>query len=221
MRYWSFALVGIALASAVVAVVAWCTRALVERSLCVPGAEQLACTAEPRALGGAIAVCVVLAIPIASAIFTHRTRPAGTPLGALTLGLALCAAGGAGLYAGIRAETASDVETAGIIVGSVLLSVGPVFLIFGMIATGRRSPAPTAAARAAAATAATAAAAPGSSGAVFLDGGDARARAAAAAADARAGDIASQGFGQLAAMLEQVAEEARRAGERRRGAGGG
>lgn len=206
MRYWSAALCGIALASAAVAVVAWCTRALVERNLCLPADEQLACTTAPGTLGAAIAVCVVVAIPLASVLFMHRTSPRGTPLGALALGLAGCAAGGAALYAAIPSDD-TTVQVTGYVVGAMLLTVGPLLALGGMAATGAR------------ARPAAVAATPAASGAIFLSGGDARARAAAAAADTRAADIASQGFGQLAAMLAQVAEEARRAGERGGGPG--
>jgi len=210
VRYWLATLVGISLAAAAVAVVAWCTRALVERSLCGPASEQLACTAAPGALGAALAVCALVAIPLASAIFARRTRPAGTPLGALALGLAVSAAGGAALAAAIPSDD-TTVQVTGYIVGAVLLAIGPLMLIGGIATTGSSRGAP---ARPAAATAAS------TSGAVFLSPGDARVRAAEAAARARSGDIAAQGFGQLAAMLSQVAEEARRASERGRGAGG-
>ncbi|WP_304715503.1 hypothetical protein [Conexibacter sp. CPCC 205762] len=187
MRYWLTTLLGIALASAAVAVVAWCTRALVEHSLCTSDNQELACTTEPRTLAIAIGVCIVLVIPFASAIFMLRSNPRGTPLGALALGLALCAAGGAGLYAGIRAPTASNIETAGIIVGSVLLSIGPIILIFGMIGTGRRPDAPRG----------------------FAAGTPIPAGLSV--------DLTKQGFGQLAELLSQLPEAQRRAGGSPRG----
>lgn len=202
MRYWLTSLLGVTLASAAVAAVAWCTRALIERSLCLPGDEQLACTAGPGELGAAIAVCLLVVIPIASVIFMHRTSPPGTSLGALALGIAFTAAGGTALYSAIPSDD-TTVQVIGYITGVALLSIGPLMLIGGIAATGRRSS--PAAAKVAAAKAA--AAATGSPSAIFLSGADVRTRSTAGPGP----DLARQGFGQLAALLSQVADEASRA----------
>jgi hypothetical protein len=143
VKYWFNTLLGIALTAAATAVVAWCTRALVERSLCTSDSQQLACTTASSTLWVAIGVCVAIVLPFASAIFMQRTsNPRGTPLGLLALGLMMSAAGGAGMYAGLRGEAGTDPEIIGTIAGGVLLTLGSVIVSFGMIATGRPSGSP-------------------------------------------------------------------------------
>ncbi len=78
-------------------------------------------------------------IPVASVIFMHRTQPRGTSLGALALGLAFTAAGGAALYAAIPSYD-TTVQVSGYITAAVLLSIGPLMLIGGIAATGLLSP---------------------------------------------------------------------------------
>lgn len=138
MRYWLSALLGIALSAAAVAVVTWCTYAWTRTSLCAPGDEQLACTLGNEGFAIAIAVAIFVVIPFASRIFMFRTTPRGTSLGFLTIGIAITAAGGAALYSALDSRGGFDsVQVAGYIVAGVALSIGPFFLLGGIVATGR------------------------------------------------------------------------------------
>lgn len=215
MRYWLTTLLGITLASAAVAVIAWCTRALIEHSLCPPAATEqpLACSAENGELGAAIGICALVVIPLASVIFAHRTTPRGTPLGALALGLAIIAAGGAALYAAIPSDD-TTVQVSGYITAAVLLTIGPLMALGGMAATGARRTRTVAAADAPASSGETIADAisRASGGAVVLSAGDIRAGTVEEATKARAAASSTIGFGALAAQLAQISAAKQRTG---------
>ncbi|MDO8213716.1 SHOCT domain-containing protein [Conexibacter sp. CPCC 206217] len=138
MKYWFPALLGVVLSAAAVAVVAWCTYAWTRVSLCTPADTQLACRLDGQS-GVVIAVAIFVAIPLASWIFTLRQRnPRGTPLGLLSLGLALTAAGGAALWSALGSGAGTDAEIPSVIVAGCLLSIGPFFLLAGIAVSGRR-----------------------------------------------------------------------------------
>lgn len=135
MRYWTLGLLGVAICSAAVAVVAWCTYALTRVSLCEPGSSGLACETEPGQLGIAIGVALIVAIPVGSKLFARRKAPRGAPLGPLAIGLALCAAGGAALWSALGSGSNSDVtEAIGFGVAAPLLCIGLFAVIGGLSA---------------------------------------------------------------------------------------
>lgn len=139
MRYWTFGLLGVAISSAAVAVVAWCTYALTRVSLCTPEDGSLGCARDTGQLGIAIALAIFLAIPIGSKLFARRRRPRGSVLGPLALGLAITAAGGAALWSALgSAGGTGTAEAVGYAVGATLLSIGPFVLFGGLFAVGSR-----------------------------------------------------------------------------------
>lgn len=139
MKYWFPALLGVVLSAATVAVVTWCTYAWTRVSLCTPADTQLACRLDGEQFGIAIAVTLFAVIPLASRIFMQRQRnPRGTPLGFLTLGLAVTAAGGAALWSALGTAAGTSADVAGFVVGGCLLSIGPFFLLAGIAVSGRR-----------------------------------------------------------------------------------
>lgn len=139
MRYWTFGLVGVAISAAAVAVISWCTYALTRVSLCEPGDAGLACERGPADLGIAIAIALVVAIPVGSKLFAHRKAPRGAPLGPLAIGLALAGAGGAALWSALGSGSGSDVTAAvGFGVAAPLLSIGLFALIGGFAALSTR-----------------------------------------------------------------------------------
>jgi hypothetical protein len=132
MRYWLRALVGVVVCSAAAVAVVWATWALTRTSTCVAGDDTLACRWSSGQLAGAIAVALLVAIPLGSKLFKHRTAPPSGPLGPLAAGLAVTGAGVAALVSGITVGSAhGSAMGAGIAVGTVLLCLGPWLLVFG------------------------------------------------------------------------------------------
>ncbi|HST40795.1 MAG TPA: hypothetical protein VLK58_14870 [Conexibacter sp.] len=139
MRYWIRALLGIVLASAAVTVVAWCTWALTRVSLCTPADETLACEVRAEGFAIAIAVCIFVAIPLASAIFAGRTKPRSSHLGLLAIGLAIVAAGGAGLWSAVGEAPSTDTtEIIGAGIAAPALAIGAFFVLAGIATMGSR-----------------------------------------------------------------------------------
>lgn len=213
MRYWTFSLLGVAICSAAVAVVAWCTHAATRISLCTPADDSLACRMDGGQLGMAIAGALLLAIPVGSRLFAHRTVPRGSPLGLLALGLALTAAGSAALWSAVggTTESGSAAQVVGIVTGGILLSIGP-FLLFPGLAVSLRGTATAAPAGvdAAAQTIATATA-QAVDAAVNAHAGE-RGRSTVYTSSAHTADTSVAGLGTLASQLAQVAEAKGRTG---------
>jgi hypothetical protein len=135
VRYWTLGLLGVAICSAAVAAIAWCTYALTRVSLCSTADTGLACETEPGQLGVAIGVALFVAIPIGSKLFARRKAPRGAPLGPLAIGLALCAAGGAALWSALGSGSGSTTtEAIGFGVAAPLLSIGLFALVGGFSA---------------------------------------------------------------------------------------
>jgi len=138
MSYWPRALLGTALCSAAAVAIVWATWALTRTSTCVAGDDTLACRWSGGQLAAAIAVALLVAIPLGSKLFKHRTAPPSGPLGPLAVGLAVTGGGVAALVSGITVGAGEgSAMGAGIATGTVLLCLGPWLLVFGPAAALR------------------------------------------------------------------------------------
>ncbi|ADB54218.1 hypothetical protein Cwoe_5817 [Conexibacter woesei DSM 14684] len=211
MRYWTFSLLGVAICSAAVAVVAWCTYAATRISLCTPADDSLACRIDGGQLGIAIACGLLVAIPIGSGLFAHRTSPPSRPLGGIALSLALTASGGAALASALGTGASGDAsEAIGFGVAAPLLSFGLILLLIALAAgvngSATRARFEAAKAQAEAKAQAKPAAAGGAHArSAHADGAHARHGDGGPANDGTPLDLRLAGIGTLAAQLATVA----------------